>query len=133
MKAHFSGEVGPFLDTVQQRQVSVVVVAACKYAAMGSMGQAEMEQRIHAQMLRAMHDAITPKMEGGQLSFKDLGTGNTASLIPEIFARSGLAQAGIAVDKLVMRFGIDGHPPYPPIPPEGLLPDAPAASPPRST
>jgi hypothetical protein len=41
--------------------------------------------------------------------------GNTAAIVPEIFARSGLAQAGIAVDRLVMRFGIDGREP-PPLP-----------------
>jgi hypothetical protein len=110
----FTGEIGPFLDTVQQRQVSVVVLGSCKYASMGAPGsQAQMEQQIQAQMLRAIHETIAPKMASGQLSFKDLGTGNTSAIIPEIFARSGLAQAGIAVDKLLMSFGIDGRPPQP--------------------
>jgi hypothetical protein len=118
MQAQFSGEIGPFLDTVQQRQVSVVVAARCKYASMGAAGgQAQIEQQIATQMLRAIHETIAPKMEGGQLSFKDLGTGNTNSIIPEIFARSGLAQVGIAVDRLVMHFGIDGRAPDPlPVP-----------------
>jgi hypothetical protein len=114
MQAQFSGEIGPFLDTVQQRQVSVVVAASCKYANAGFSGsQAEFEQRVSAQMLRAIQETIAPKMANGQLSFKDLGTGNTGSLIPEIFARSGLGQAGIAVDRLVMHFGIDGRAPAP--------------------
>jgi hypothetical protein len=74
-------------------------------------------------MLRAIHETIAPRMAAGQLSFKDLGTGNTGSLIPEIFARSGLAQAGIAVDKLIMHFGIDGRAPAPlPVPQERHAP-----------
>jgi hypothetical protein len=76
---------------------------------------AQLAQQVQAQMLRAIHETIAPKMASGQLSFKDLGTGNTAAIVPEIFARSGLAQAGIAVDRLVMRFGIDGREP-PPLP-----------------
>jgi hypothetical protein len=114
MQAQFTGEIGPFLDTVQQRQVSVVVAGGLKYASAGfSGGQAQAEQQIQTQMLRAIHEAIAPRMENGQLAFKDLIEGNTGSLIPEIFARSGLAQMGIAIDKLVMHFGIDGRPPRP--------------------
>jgi hypothetical protein len=121
----FTGEIGPFLDTVQQRQVSVVVLGSCKYASAGaSGGQTQIEQQIQAQMLRAIHETIAPKMEGGQLSFKDLGTGNTSAIIPEIFARSGLGQAGIAVDKLVMHFGIDGRPPQPLAQPAASAPQA---------
>lgn len=121
----FKGEIGPFLDTVQQRQVSVVVLGSCKYASMGASGsQADLEQQIQAQMLRAIQETIAPRMAGGQLQFRDLSEGNTAALIPEIFGRSGLAQAGIAVDKLLMHFGIDGHPPKP-------LPE-PAASAPKA-
>jgi len=127
MNTQFSGEIGPFLDTVQQRQVSVVVAASCKYASMGASGsQAQLEQQIHAQMLRAIHTAIAPKMASGQLSFKDLGTGNTASIIPEILASSGLGQAGIAVDRLAMTFGIDGRPP-PPLPSAAPTRTAPSA------
>jgi hypothetical protein len=114
MQAQFSGEIGPFLDTVQQRQVSVVVAASCKYAMMqAGGGQAQTEQQIQTQMLRAIHETIAPKMASDQLSFKDLGTGNTAAIVPEILARSGLAQMGIAVDRLVMHFGIDGRAPQP--------------------
>lgn len=121
----FTGEIGPFLDTVQQRQVSVVVLGSCKYASMGAPGsQAQLEQQIQAQMLRAIHETLAPKMAAGQLSFKDLGTGNTAAIIPEIFARSGLAQAGIAVDKLLMHFGIDGRPPQPLPQPAAPVPQA---------
>jgi len=114
MQAQFTGEIGPFLDTVQQRQVSVVVAGGCKYASMGaSGGQGQIEQQIQTQMIRAIHETIAPKMASDELSFMDLGTGNTARIIPEILARSGLAQMGIAVDKLVMHFGIDGHAPQP--------------------
>jgi hypothetical protein len=114
MYVQMTGEIGPFLDTVQQRQVSVVVAAGCKYASMGASGSsAQIEQQIQTQMLRAIHETIAPKMAGGQLEFKDLITGNTGALIPEIFARSGLAQAGLAVDKLTMHFGIDGRAPAP--------------------
>jgi hypothetical protein len=110
----FTGEIGPFLDTVQQRQVSVVVLGSCKYASMGAAGsQSQLEEQIKAQMLRAIQETIAPKMGAGQLQFRDLIEGNTAALIPEIFARSGLAQAGLAVDKLRMHFGVDGRPPQP--------------------
>jgi hypothetical protein len=118
MHVQMIGEIGPFLDTVQQRQVSVVVAAGCKYASAGASGSTDqIEQQIQTEMLRAIHETIAPKMASGQLQFKDLGMGNTAALIPEIFARSGLAQAGIAVDALVMHFGIDGRAPAPvPVP-----------------
>jgi len=112
MHVQMSGEIGPFLDTVQQRQVSVVVAAMCKYASMGASGSTgQIEQQIQAQMIRAIHEAIAPRMASGELAFKDLAMGNTAAIIPEILARSGLGQAGIAVDALKMNFGIDGRPP----------------------
>lgn len=112
--AQFTGEIGPFLDTVQQRQVSVVVAGGCKYAVMNAPGnQAQIEQQVQAQMLRAIHETIAPKMASEQISFRHLIEGNTGPLIPEIFVRSGLSQAGIAVDKLAMNFGIDGRPPKP--------------------
>jgi hypothetical protein len=110
----FTGEIGPFLDTVQQRQVSVVVLGSCKYASMGAPGsQAQLEQQIQTQMLRAIRETIAPKMASKELQFRDLIEGNTGALVAEIFGRSGLAQAGIAVDKLVMHFGVDGRPPKP--------------------
>ena len=114
MQAEFSVKIGPFLDTVQQRQVSVVVLAHCKFARMNAAGSdAELGQQVQQQMLRAIHEAIAPKMEAGQLAFKDLGMGNVAALMPEIVARSGLAQMGIAVGNLSMHFGIDGRAPQP--------------------
>ena len=114
MQAQFEGEIGPFLDTVQQRQVSVVVAGGLKYASMGFAGsQSDLELQIKTQMLRAIHETIAPRMANGQLEFKDLIEGNTGSLIIEIFGRSGLPQMGIAVDKLAMHFGIDGRPPKP--------------------
>jgi hypothetical protein len=121
----FTGEIGPFLDTVQQRQVSVVVAGGCKYSVMNAPGdQAQIEQQVQTQMLRAIHETIAPKMASEQISFSHMIEGTTGPLIPEIFARSGLSQAGIAVDKLAMHFGIDGRPPKPI---EG--PAAPAPSP----
>ncbi len=121
----FTGEIGPFLDTVQQRQVSVVVAGGCKYAVMNAPGsQAQIEQQVQMQMLRAIHETIAPKMAGEQIAFRDLIEGNTGSLIPEIFARSGLAQAGIAVDKLAMHFGVDGRPPKPIAMPAAPAPQA---------
>ena len=46
-----------------------------------------------------------------ELTFRHLGTGDIASVIPEIIAASGLQQNGINVGNLSMGFGIDGHPP----------------------
>jgi hypothetical protein len=114
MQAQFTGEIGPFLDTVQQRQVSVVVAGGLKYARAGFSGSdADIEAQIQTQMIRAIHETIAPKMAGGQLEFRHMIDGDTNGLIPEIFARSGLGQMGIAIDKLVMHFGIDGRPPKP--------------------
>jgi hypothetical protein len=70
---------------------------------------------VQTEIVKAIQAVIAPKMASGQLSFKDLGTGNTKSVIPEIIATSGLGQAGIAVDMKAMSFGIDGHPPQPPL------------------
>jgi len=126
-QAQIGGEIGPFLDTVQQRQVSVVVLARCKYVSgVSPTSTAQYEGQVQAAMLSAIRDTIAPRMASGQISFKDLGTNNVDGLIPEIFARSGLGQAGISVDKLVMRFGIDGREP-PPLPtgqPQGAAPPA---------
>jgi hypothetical protein len=125
MQAQFTGEIGPFLDTVQQRQVSVVVAGGLKYARMGFSGSdAEIEAQIQTHMIRAIHETIAPKMAGGQIEFRHMIEGDTNSLIPEIFARSGLAQMGIAIDKLVMHFGIDGRPPKPIVAPAGRTPAA---------
>jgi hypothetical protein len=122
MKCQIQGSIGPFLDTVQQRQVPVTVVANITFATMGAAGSpTDLGQQVQAQMLKAIDAVISPKMTSGQLSFKDLGTGNTKSLIPEIIASSGLSQAGIAVDVKGMSFGIDGRAPYPPL-------DAPVAA-----
>jgi hypothetical protein len=112
--AQIGGSIGPFLDTVQQRQVPVIVIATCTYVSQVAPGDtAQHEAQVQMAMLKAIGDTVAARMASGQLSFKDLGTDNTAGIIPEIFARSGLAQAGISVDKLVMRFGIDGRPPGP--------------------
>jgi hypothetical protein len=110
--AQIGGPIGPFLDTVQQRQVPVTVIATCKYVSMASPASTgQYEAQVQAAMLKAIGETVADRMATGQISFKDLGTDNTAGIVPEILARSGLAQAGLAIDKLVMRFGIDGRPP----------------------
>jgi hypothetical protein len=127
MHTQISGDIGPFLDTVQQRQVPVSVVANVTFANMGAPGsQAQQEQQVQAQLVQAIRAVIGPKMANGQLSFKDLGTGNTKQIIPEILAMSGLAQAGLAVTLSAMSFCIDGRDPQPPLPvPKAPPPAAP--------
>jgi hypothetical protein len=68
------------------------------------------------QLLRAIRDVIGRKMERQEISFRHLGTGDVASVVPEIIAASGLQQNGIGVGNLSMAFGIDGHAPQPPAP-----------------
>jgi hypothetical protein len=115
MLIQIAGDIGPFLDSVQNRQVPVAVVAFCKVADMGTgRSPGDIEQTVRREMLRAIHSVVAPKMARGELSFRDLGTGNTRHVLPEVHAASGLAHAGIAVDMQAMSFGIDGHPPYPP-------------------
>src|SRR4051794_6629332 len=112
MAVQISGPIGPFLDNVQQRQVPVEVVATCDYTPNGPVSdQAALEGYIKEQMLRAIRDVIRPKMESGQLSFRHLGTGDTAAIVPEIIALSGLPQNGLAISNLSMGFGIDGRSP----------------------
>jgi hypothetical protein len=115
MMAQIGGPIGPFLDRVQQRQVPVVVVATCEFMPSGPAGDpAQLTQHVQMQMHRAIRDVIGRKMEAGQLTFRHLGTGDVAAVIPEIIGASGLAQQGINVGSLSMTFGIDGHPPQPP-------------------
>jgi hypothetical protein len=66
------------------------------------------------QLLRAIRDVVGRKMETQELTFRHLGTGDIAGVIPEIVAVSGLQQNGIGVGNLSMAFGIDGHAPQPP-------------------
>jgi hypothetical protein len=115
MTVQIEGQIGPFLDTVQQRHVPVMVVATCEYtAADPSANRAQLEQRVQAQLLRAIRDVTGPKMATEQLSFMLLHTGQVGFLIPEVIAASGLAQSGVRIDDLTMTFGIDGRAPTPP-------------------
>ncbi|AKU93764.1 hypothetical protein AKJ09_00428 [Labilithrix luteola] len=110
---------------MQQRQVSVVVMATCDYAPSGPMGDpAQLDQHVQQQVLRAIRDVIGRKMANRELTFRHLGTGDVAAVTPEILAVSGLEQNGIRVSSLAMSFGIDGHPPQPPRPAQGAPPAA---------
>lgn len=114
MTVQIGGSIGPFLDNVQQRQVPVIVAATCEYSASQPITDpVAAEQHIQAQMLRAIRDVIAPKMANGALSFRHLGTGDTAAIVPEIIALSGLPQQGIQISNLNMAFGIDGRSPQP--------------------
>jgi hypothetical protein len=114
MTLQVAGPVGPFPDRVQQRDVAVDVFATCEIATNGPMGDPQqLEGHVRAQLLRAMREVIGHKMNTGELSFRHLGTGDTAMVVPEIIGQSGLAQNGIMISQLVMAFGIDGHRPQP--------------------
>jgi hypothetical protein len=69
-----------------------------------------LENHIRMQLLRAIRDVVAPKMIGGQLQFRDLGEGRVAQLMPEFIAASGLAQNGVQIGNLTMRFQIDNAP-----------------------
>jgi hypothetical protein len=115
MAVQIGGPVGPFLDNVQQRQVPVTLMATCEYMPSGPVSdRAQLDQHVQAQMYRAIRDVVGQKMASGQLTFRHLGTGDMAAVIPEIVAMSGLEQQGLRVSNLSMAFGIDGHAPQPP-------------------
>jgi hypothetical protein len=109
------GPIGSFLDRVQQRQVPVIVVGTCDYAPSSPPpNPAQLDQHVQTQLLRAIQEVVSRKMERQELTFRHLGTGDVAAVIPEIIGASGLEQSGIRVGNLSMSFGIDGHPPQPP-------------------
>ena len=106
MTVQVAGPIGPFLDSVQQRQVECEVVATCEVAPPGPAS----EQQAQVELLRAIRELTAAKMASNTLQFKDLSEG-ADRLVPEVIAASGLAQRGIRVDNLVMTFGVDGRPP----------------------
>jgi hypothetical protein len=106
MTVQVAGPIGPFLDSVQQRQVECEVVATCEVAPPGPAS----EQRAQTELLRAIRELTASKMASNTLQFKDLSEG-ADRIVPEVIAASGLAQQGISVDNLVMTFGVDGRPP----------------------
>ena len=112
MTVQIGGPIGPFLDNVQQRQVPVMVMATCDYMSNGPAADpAQLDQHVQMQILRAIRDVVGRKMETRELTFRPLGTGDVAAVVPELVAASGLEQNGIRVGNLSMAFGIDGHPP----------------------
>jgi hypothetical protein len=117
MTVQIAGPIGPFLDSVQARQVDVVVMATCDYAPTGPVADpAQLDQHVQMQLLRAIREVVGRKMETRTLTFRHLGTGDVAAIVPEIIAVSGLQQNGIGIGNLAMAFGIDGHAPQPPRP-----------------
>jgi hypothetical protein len=115
MTVQIAGPIGPFLDSVQARQVDVMVMATCDVAPSGPVGDpAQLDQHVRMQLLRAIREVIGRKMETRTLTFRHLGTGDVAAVVPEIIAVSGLQQNGINIGNLAMAFGIDGHAPQPP-------------------
>lgn len=123
MSVQIAGPIGPFLDRVQQRQVPVTVVATCDVMPSGPVGDPnQLDQHVQVQLLRAIREVLGRKMDSQQLSFRHLGTGDVAGVVPEIIAGSGLSQQGIGVNNLSMAFGIDGHPPQKSSTPAGAQP-----------
>ena len=106
MTVQLAGPIGPFLDSVQQRQVECEVVATCEVAPPGPAS----EERAQVELLRAIRELTTSMMASGALQFKNLSEG-ADGIVPQVIAASGLAQQGIRVDNLVMTFGVDGRPP----------------------
>jgi hypothetical protein len=110
MALQFGGPIGPFRDTVQQRDVPVDVFGTVDYRS-NNPPSPELEGWLKAQLLNAIRNVIGQKMASGQLSFRHLGTGDVASTMREIIQASGLEQQGIQIGNLTMQFGIDGHQP----------------------
>ncbi len=111
MSVQIAGPIGPFLDSVQQRQVPAEVVATFDFTPSGPVADAAaLEQRVQAQVLRAVREVTAARMAAGTLEFRNLSEGADL-IIPDVVAASGLAQEGVRVDNLVMTFGVDGRPP----------------------
>jgi hypothetical protein len=76
---------------------------------------AQIQNEVRTQLMRAVREAIAPKMASGELQFRNLGEGTfNPSLLGEIVSGSGLAQMGVQIGNLSMQFGIDGRDPTPP-------------------
>jgi len=110
MALQFGGPIGPFRDNVQQRDVPVIVMGTCEYQS-SNPPNPQLDGWIQGQLLGAIRNVIGEKMATGQLTFRHLGMGQIAFVMPEIVAASGLAQQGVHIGNLTMQFGIDGHPP----------------------
>jgi hypothetical protein len=110
MAVQFQGEVGPFLDTVQQRQVPVQIFATVEYMAQ-QPPNAQLDQHVQNQTMQALRNVLGRKMASGELAFKDLGMGTWIRVLPEIIAATGLESQGIRIGNAQFHFGIDGHNP----------------------
>lgn len=122
----FGGPIGPFLDRVQQRQVPVSLHGSCDYTTSFAITDpAGLDNHIRNALLGATHHVISGKMASGQLTFRNLGEGTLGGTEMEIVQATGLAQQGIQLANVVMRFGIDGHPPYQPPQPQAQPSQAP--------
>ena len=108
----FGGPIGPFLDSVQQRGVPVTVQGTCDYTpSTAVVDPAALDHDVRQRLMYAVNTVIGQKMATGQLTFRNLGEGTLGSADGEIVAATGLAQIGIHVGNLAMRFAIDGGPP----------------------
>jgi hypothetical protein len=108
----FGGPIGPFFDKVQQRGVPCSVSGTCDYMLNGPVPDpAAVENDIRARLLWAVNSVVGQKMAIGQLTFRNLGEGTVGGVEAEIVAATGLAQMGVQVGNLAMRFAIDGGPP----------------------
>jgi hypothetical protein len=108
----FGGPIGPFLDNVQQRGVPVNVEGTCDYQASGPVADpAGLDNEVRQRLLWAVKSVIGQRMGNGQLTFRNLGEGTLGDADAEIVGATGLAQMGVNVGNLAMRFAIDGGPP----------------------
>jgi hypothetical protein len=112
------GSVGSFPDRVQMRDVPVQVVAMCDYTMSAPSDPNQLQMVMTANVTRAVREVILRRMGTGEITFRHLGTGDTAAMVPEIIGAAGLAQYGVNINSIAMSFGIDGHAP-PPLPGEG--------------
>jgi hypothetical protein len=107
-----TGPIGPFLDSVQRRQVPVMVSGTCDYnATVPIPNPAALDFDVQSRVLRAINDVISPKMASGELQFRNLGEANLGNALNEIVMLTGLPQQGIHIGNLSLRFAIDQGPP----------------------
>ncbi len=100
------------MDNVQQRGVPVSVSGTCDYMTNGPIADpAGLENHVRNAILSTIRNVIGQKMATGQLQFRNLGEGNLLGSDAEIVQQSGLAQQGIQIGNLAMRFAIDNGPP----------------------
>lgn len=111
--AQLGGPIGPFRDNVQQRDVPVVVVGTCDYMTNGPTADPALDNQVQMRLLQAIRQVIGQQMASGQLSFRHLHECNLGAALGEIVAASQLAQMGVQVGNLSLRFGIDGREPAP--------------------